>query len=56
MVRYQKEMEEVVVTSLGVQREKRSLGYTIHTISGDDLAKVGNTNFASALYGKTTGM
>lgn len=56
LVPVQKEMAEVVVTSLGVQREKRTLGYSISTVSSDELNHVGNTNFASALYGKAAGV
>jgi len=52
----QKEMAEVVVTSLGVQREKMSLGYAISTIETDEINRVGNTNFATALYGKAPGV
>lgn len=52
----QKEMAEVVITSLGVHREKKSLGYSISTVDAEELGRVGNTNFASALYGKAAGV
>lgn len=52
----QKEMEEVVVTSLGVQREKKSLGYAISSIESETINAVANTNFATALYGKAAGV
>ncbi|KYP14764.1 SusC/RagA family TonB-linked outer membrane protein [Flavihumibacter sp. CACIAM 22H1] len=52
----QREMAEVVVTSLGVQREKKSLGYALSTIQSDEINRVANTNFATALYGKAAGV
>jgi iron complex outermembrane receptor protein len=52
----QKEMAEVVITSLGVHREKKSLGYSISTVDANELNRVGNTNFAAALYGKAAGV
>ncbi|WP_018630406.1 SusC/RagA family TonB-linked outer membrane protein [Niabella aurantiaca] len=49
--------EEVVVTALGIKREKRSLGYATSTINGEDLLKAGATqNPFLALYGKAAGV
>src|SRR6056297_3784351 len=31
------EMEEVVVTALGISREKKQLGYSVEDVSGDDI-------------------
>ncbi len=48
---------EVVVTALGIKREKRSLGYATSTIKGDELVKAGATmNPFLALYGKAAGV
>jgi len=49
-------MEEVVVTALGIKKESRALGYAVSTISAKELTKVGTPNFASALYGKAAGV
>ena len=49
-------MDEVVVTSLGIKKQSRSLGYAVSTVSAKDLTESGNTNFASALYGKAAGV
>lgn len=49
-------MQEVVVTALGINRQKRSLGYATTTVSADEITKTAPTNFASALYGKVPGM
>jgi len=49
-------MDEVIVTSLGIKKQARSLGYAVSTVSAKDLTEAGNTNFASALYGKAAGV
>lgn len=51
------DLGEVVVTALGVKKEKRSLGYATSTVKGDDLLKAGATlNPFLALYGKAAGV
>ena len=49
-------LQEVVVTALGIKREKKSLTYATQQIDGDELTKAGNTNFVSALSGKVAGV
>jgi iron complex outermembrane recepter protein len=49
-------LNEVVVTALGISREKKALGYGVSTVSAEQLTAAGNTNFASALYGKAAGV
>jgi len=49
-------MNEVVVTSLGIQKQQKSLGYATTTIKAHDLVLTAPTNFASALYGKAPGV
>jgi len=49
-------LNEVVVTSLGIKREQKSLGYAVSTVTAKQLTEAGNTNFASALYGKAAGV
>ncbi|HLT08643.1 MAG TPA: SusC/RagA family TonB-linked outer membrane protein [Cyclobacteriaceae bacterium] len=49
-------LDEVVVTSLGVPREQRALGYATTTVRSDELIKVGTPNLATALYGKAPGV
>ncbi|TWI80580.1 TonB-linked SusC/RagA family outer membrane protein [Lacibacter cauensis] len=51
-----KEIGEVVVTSLGITREKKALGYASSTIKAEDLTQAGSPNFAAALYGKAPGV
>ncbi|MDD5149208.1 MAG: SusC/RagA family TonB-linked outer membrane protein [Flavobacterium sp.] len=50
------QLGEVVVTSLGIKRQQKSLGYSTSTIKSGDIVKTAPTNFASALYGKATGV
>ena len=50
------ELEEVVVTALGIERPARSLGYAVSTIKSDDLNEVRETNLLGALQGKTSGV
>jgi len=51
------QMREVVVTALGVKRDKRSIGYSTSTVKGEDLTKAGVTlNPALSLYGKASGV
>ena len=50
------ELEEVVVTSLGISREKKSLGYSVSTVGGDDIAAVKDANFLTSMQGKVAGL
>lgn len=50
------ELNEVVVTAFGIKREAKALGYASSTVSAKELTEAGNTNFASALYGKAAGV
>ena len=50
------ELAEVVVTALGVSREKRSLGYSITQVESEDLTQGTSSNFTSALSGKLAGV
>ncbi len=49
-------LKEVVVTALGVSKEKKSLGYTISEVSGDDMRKSGEGNVIEALAAKAPGL
>ncbi|BDD09461.1 SusC/RagA family TonB-linked outer membrane protein [Fulvitalea axinellae] len=50
------QLEEVVVTALGISKSEKSLGYAVANIKSEELTKVSNPNFASALYGKAPGV
>src|SRR5450432_1816865 len=49
-------LSEVVVTALGIKREKRSLGYATQTVGTDALNKSGSGNPLSELNGKVSGL
>lgn len=50
------ELNEVVVTALGISREKKALGYAVQEVDGDDLDKARETNVINALQGKVAGV
>lgn len=49
-------LEEVVVTALGMSREKKALGYAMTEISGTEIAKVNSVNPINGLQGKVAGV
>jgi TonB-linked SusC/RagA family outer membrane protein len=49
-------MEEVVVTALGIKREKRELATATQTINSDEINKSGSGNALSELNGKASGL
>lgn len=50
------QLQEIVVTALGIERSQKALGYAVSRLSSEELTKTANTNFASALYGKAPGI
>ncbi|RCR67384.1 SusC/RagA family TonB-linked outer membrane protein [Larkinella punicea] len=50
------QLNEVVVTALGVTREKRALGYAVQEVKGDNLTQARETNLVNALAGKVAGV
>ena len=56
MVEEVSDVGEVVVTALGISREKRSLGYAVQEISGEDLVTVKDNNIVNSLSGKIAGV
>lgn len=51
-----KQLDEVVVTAMGIQRKESSLTYATQQIKGDDLMKVQDANFVNSLNGKVSGV
>ncbi len=49
-------LNEVVVTALGIQKESRSLGYSIDQIDSEELTKARESNIVNSLQGKVTGV
>ncbi|WP_223560262.1 SusC/RagA family TonB-linked outer membrane protein [Chryseobacterium lathyri] len=55
-VQQTQEIEGVVVTALGIKREKKALGYASQEIKGDMISDAGQTNAVSALSGNVAGV
>lgn len=51
-----KHLEEVVVTAMGISREKRSLGYAIQEVGSEELTKAAAPSLTSSLSGKVAGV
>jgi TonB-linked SusC/RagA family outer membrane protein len=49
-------VDEVVVTALGISREKKSLGYASQGVDGDELMTANDINPISSLSGKVAGL
>ena len=49
-------LDEVVVTALGISREKKSLGYSVQEVGGDNISKTKESNFVNSLSGKISGV
>lgn len=50
------QLNEVVVTAMGVSREKKALGYAVQDIKSEQITQGANNNLAGALQGKVSGM
>lgn len=51
-----KSLNEVVVTALGISREKRSLGYSVTEVKGQEFTQARENNVGNALTGKVAGV
>ena len=50
------QLGEVVVTALGIKRERKSLGYAVQEIQGASIVDAREPNMVNALSGKITGL
>ncbi|GAA4113127.1 SusC/RagA family TonB-linked outer membrane protein [Aquimarina addita] len=50
------QLDEVVVTALGISRDKKSLGYSTQEVDGDEVNTVKTSNFVNTLSGKASGV
>lgn len=50
------ELGEVVVTALGIKRERKALGYGLSEVKGEELTKAKETNVVNSLAGKVAGL
>lgn len=49
-------LDEVVVTAIGIPREKKALGYSVQDVSGADIAQSGNANIVNSIGAKVSGV
>ena len=49
-------LNNVVVTALGIKRERKALGYAMQEVKGDQLMAVREPNITNALSGKISGI
>ncbi len=50
------QMDEVVVTAIGITKSKKALGYNVQDVNSADIAKSGNTDVVNALQGRVSGV
>lgn len=50
------EVDEVVVTALGIRKEKKALAYSVTEVKSDELNRVKVSNIATSLAGKVAGV
>jgi len=50
------ELDELVVTAFGVERARRSIGYSIQDVSSEDISRAGSNNLLNALQGQVSGV
>ncbi len=50
------QLQEVVVTSLGIERDRMALGYAVSEVSGDEFTEARELNVANALSGRIAGV
>jgi TonB-linked SusC/RagA family outer membrane protein len=56
LVPAQAELEEVVVTALGEETERRSLGYSVSSVESEDVVTAGESNITDLLKGEVAGV
>jgi TonB-linked SusC/RagA family outer membrane protein len=49
-------LNEVVVTALGIAKQKKSLGYAVQELKSNDISEARETNIVNALEGKVAGV
>jgi TonB-linked SusC/RagA family outer membrane protein len=54
--RSQSQLQEVVVTALGIKKQEKALGYSVTQLNANELMKNKNTNVINSLAGKVPGV
>lgn len=50
------ELNEVVVTALGIKKERKALGYSVTEVKGEEITTARENNFVNSLSGKVAGL
>ena len=50
------QLDEVVVTALGIRREEKSLGYSVEKVEAEELTRVVHENVLNSMAGKVSGV
>jgi len=50
------ELNEVVVTALGIRKERKALGYSVTEVKGEEITTARENNFINSLAGKVAGL
>jgi ferric enterobactin receptor len=50
------QMTDVVVTAMGIKKDRKALGYSVSNLSADELMKNKNTNIVNSMAGKVPGV
>lgn len=50
------QLSEIVVTAQGIDKDKKSIGYSVQTVKGGDIAQRSETNLLNSLQGKLAGV
>jgi len=50
------QLDEVIVTALGIKKERKALGYAVQEIKGGELLEARETNLVNAMSGKVSGL
>ncbi|WP_316830904.1 SusC/RagA family TonB-linked outer membrane protein [Pedobacter aquatilis] len=56
LVEDSKQLTEVVVTALGIKKERRALGYSVTQVAGETLTQARENNITNSLVGKVAGL
>ncbi len=51
-----KALEGVVVTALGISRDKKAIGYSVQNVQGEEITKARESNVINALTGRVSGV
>jgi TonB-linked SusC/RagA family outer membrane protein len=56
LIKTDKTINEVVVTALGIKREKKALGYAVQEVKGAELTQTNENNILNSLSGRAAGV